>query len=150
MRLTIQKKLAAQLMKCSPYRVWINPEELDDVSQAITKADVKGLIKQGVVKKHAPKFQSRFHARARAVQRRKGRQKGSGTRKGKAGARLTQKEGWMNKIRPQRRYLRTLRDQKQIELPTYRDLIKKAKGGFFRSRRHISLYLTERDLVTKK
>lgn len=149
MRLTIQKKLAGQLLKCSANRIWIDPEELSEVSEAITKEDIIGLIKQGIIKKKHPQSQSRVRARVRAVQRRKGRQKGAGHRKGKSTARLPKKNAWMNKIRPQRTLLKGLRDQKKIDTKTYRSLIMKAKGGFFRSRRHIKLYITERDLLNK-
>jgi len=38
-----QKRMAADLLKCGKDKVWINPEELEEVSKAITKADVGDL-----------------------------------------------------------------------------------------------------------
>jgi len=102
MRLTIQKKLAGQLLKCSPARIWINPDELEDVSQAITKEDIKSLMSQGIIKKKQQQQQSRVRARKRALQKKKGRQSGHGHRKGKKTARLPKKTAWINKIRPQK------------------------------------------------
>ena len=46
--------------------------------------------------------------------------------------------------------LKGLKSSKRISTPTYRDMLGKAKGGFFRSRRHINLYLEERGLLEGK
>ena len=85
-----------------------------------------------------------MRARKRLMQRRKGRQSGPGSRKGSRGARLSKKRGWINKIRIQREFLRELKVKKIIDEKLYRDFYLKSKGGFFRSKRHIKLYLEER------
>ena len=84
---------------------------------------------------------SRGRARERQKQRSKGRQKGHSTRKGKKTARLPKKEGWMKKIRNQRKFLKELKDKKIIDTRINSDLRLKAKGGFFRSKRHIKVFL---------
>ena len=81
------------------------------------------------------------------MQKSKGRRKGYGSRKGTANARLDSKTVWINKIRLQRKFLKQLRDTKKISLETYKDLYRKSKGGFFRNKRHIKLYITEHKLI---
>jgi len=92
------------------------------------------------------KGSSKLRARKRKVQKRKGRQKGPGSKKGKQ---RSGKREWMNKIRVQREFLKELRDKNIIDKKVYRNLYLKSKGGFFRSKRHIKLYLTEHRLGKK-
>jgi|SRR3989344_3761298 len=149
MRLTIQKDLAAKVLKCGSGRVWINPERLADVKEAVTAEDIKSLIKAGLISKKQKIGISRVRARKRLVQKRKGRRAGQGSRKGKATARLPRKTKWIHKIRSQRNLLKELKYQGKITPSTFRLLFQKAKGGFFRSQRHIKLYIGERDLLLK-
>jgi len=52
----------------------------------------------------------------------------------------------MNQIRKQRKFVKELRDKKLINTKVYRQIYNKIKGGFFRSKNHIKLYLTENRL----
>ena len=144
MRLDNQKRLAAGILKCSKKRIRLDPDSLSDIKEAITKADIRGLINDKVIIKVPAKGVSRVRARKRLVQRRKGKQKGPGSRKGSRGARLPRKREWINKVRAQRELLNRLREKKIIDGKLYRDLYLKSKGGFFRSKRHIKIYLEER------
>lgn len=145
-----QKRLAAEILNCSEKRVWFDKESLEDIKEAITKADIRALIKDGVIKRKRVKGISKVRARKRKQQKRRGQRRGLGRRKGKAGARLPKKKAWMNKIRIQRRFLKELRDKRLIKESTYRKLYSKAKGGFFRSKRHLKLYITDNKLVNKR
>ena len=40
MNLTSQRKLAAAVLDCGVYRVWIDPERADEVSMAITREEI--------------------------------------------------------------------------------------------------------------
>lgn len=144
MKLDNQKRLAARILKCSEKRIRFDPDRLSDIKEAITKVDIRGLIKDKAVRKVNIKGVSRGRARKRLMQRRKGKQRGAGSTKGSRGARLPKKREWINKIRAQRGLLRKLKEGKVIDDRLYRELYLKAKGGFFRSRRHIKLYLEER------
>lgn len=146
MKLDNQKKIAAQILKCSRKRIWLDPDRLSDIKEAITKVDIRSLIKEGAIIKKPKKGISRMRARKILVQKRKGRKKGYGSKKGKRTARLCRKESWINKIRAQRILLNELRDKKKISNKAYQELYIKAKGGFFRSRRHIMLYIKEHGL----
>ena len=104
-------------------------------------------IKDKAIKLESDKGVSRGRAKKHQSQKSKGRRKGAGSRKGKANARLSDKQKWMNKIRLQRQFLNDLKSKDKLEKETYKDLYRKAKGGFFRSKRHVKLYITEHKLV---
>lgn len=146
----IQKRLAGQLLNASKKRIKFDPERLADIKEAITKTDIRQLIDDKAITKTQEKGVSRARANKIKSQKSKGKQKGPGTRKGKRTARAPRKETWMNKIRSQRQLLNELKDNENISKETYRSLYKKAKGGFFRSKRHIKIYLDEHDLFIKK
>lgn len=150
MKLNLQKKLAAQVLKRSKKRISLDISRLDDIKEAITKADIRSLVSEGVIKKKPIKSTSRVRARKIAMQKRKGRRKGFGKRKGKKTARLPKKEAWINRIRTQRKFLKELRNKGIISSAVYQQLYMKSKGGFFRSKRHIKLYIEEHGLVSKK
>ena len=147
MELNIQKKLASKIAKKSPKKIKLDQTRLEEIKEAITKSDIRALIKDKaiIVKKH--KGVSRARAKKNNLQKAKGRRKGQGSRKGKANARLSDKQKWMNKIRLQRQFLNDLKSKDKLEKETYKDLYRKAKGGFFRSKRHVKLYITEHKLV---
>ena len=142
-----QKRIAAQILKCGVNRVWFDDTRLDEIKEAITKSDLRRLVGDKAIKAKPLKNTSRFAARKRLKQKRKGRQQGQGKRKGKKTARLSTKVAWMIKVRLQRMFIKELRDKKLISPSVYRMLYRKVKGGFFRSKRHIKIYITENKLV---
>ena len=145
--LHVQRKLAAQILKCGENRIRFDPEKLEEIKEAITKADIRILINSGAISSRRLLNTSRFWARKRKNQKKNSRQKGFGSRKGKKTARLNPKKTWMNKIRLQRGFIKSLRDGNLIETKDYHELYMKAKGGFFRSIRHLKLYTQERGLI---
>ena len=149
MQLKIQKILAAQILKCSKNKIWLDPSRLDEIKEAITKIDVRNLINQDVIKRKPYVGTSRFRARKRLIQKRKGRRKGLGSRKGKKTARLPRKEKWISKIRLQRKFLKNLKAKGVISKGSYHDIYLKSKGGFFRSKRHLKVYIEEHGLGKK-
>jgi len=149
MEFTIQKRLAGTILKCSPSRIRLDTERLSDIKEAITKVDIKGLIKEGAIRKLKVIGISKFRSRKIKQQKRKGRQKGHGSRKGKATARSGSKKKWMGLVRNQRDLLKILKEKGLLEPKTYRTLYNKSKGGFFRSRRHLRLYIEEHKLAKK-
>ena len=145
--LNVQRRLAAQILKCGKNMIRFDPNRLDDIKEAITKTDIRSLIGNGVISKKRLLTTSRFWARKRKKQKSYGKQKGFGSRKGKKTARLNPKRTWMNKIRLQRNFIKSLRDKSMITSAAYHELYMKSKSGFFRSLRHLSLYVNERGLV---
>lgn len=145
-----QKRLAGQLFKCSKNRIRFDTERLEDIKGAITKRDISSLIGEGAITKLPPRNTSRFHARKIHMQKKKGRRKGHGSRKGRSTARTPAKRSWINKIRLQRSFIKHLKVQEQIDNKIYYELYNKSKGGFFRSIRHLKLYIQERKLAKAK
>jgi len=56
----------------------------------------------------------------------------------------------MAKIRLLRSFLLEMREKKRIDHATYISLIAKAKGGYFRNRNHLKLFMTENNLFKTK
>lgn len=148
--LSLQRKLGAQVLKCAPEKVLFDTERLSEIKEAITKADIKSLVGTGALSiRHSP-GSSRVRARKILKQKVKGLRKGHGSRKGRATARLGKKTTWINKIRKQRALLKRLREGNKLEASVYRNLALKAKGGYFRSERHLKTYVQEHNLIITK
>ena len=146
MKLSTQKRLAADVLKVGQTRVWIDPEFEDEVSLAITRDDIRRLVDEGAIQKKRTIGVSRGRARHILKQKRKGQRKGPGKKKGKATSKMSSKERWMMKIRPMRKELRILRDTGKITPKVYRELYLKAKGNAFRNTAHLRTYISERRL----
>jgi large subunit ribosomal protein L19e len=145
MNLKVQKRLASQILNCSPDRVVFDNDRLEDIKQAITNRDLRLLIGDGAISKKAGNFTSKFRARKIKVQKTKGRRAGPGSRKGKAASRNKPKLTWMRAVRVQRAFLKLLLEKSILTKAAYRELYLKSKGGYFRSKRHIKLYLQDHD-----
>jgi len=145
----LQRRLAAEILGVGESRIWISPdpEHAEEISQAVTKSDVLKLIKRGLIQVRPKKGNSHSRWLERHLQRRKGRRRGLGKRKGKATARLDPKEVWMARIRKMRRYLRWLRDHGVIDRHTYRRLYRLAKGGAFRSLADLRRHMVEEGIL---
>lgn len=132
-----QKRLAADVMKVGQNRVRIDPDRLEEVAGAVTRGDIRKLVKGGVITAEQKQGVSRGRGRKLDAQKAKGRRVGPGSRKGAKYARLPRKERWMALIRALRGELRELRDAGAIDRHTYREYYVRAKGGQFRSRAHM-------------
>lgn len=141
--------MAAQLLKVGAGKIWFDPEKLSEIKEAITKSDIRSLIRTKIIKAKKLPLKSRAGARRIKLQKRKGLRSGQGSRKGRRTARLSRKKAWIAKIRSQRSFLRLLKEKKLVDNNTYKDLMAKAKGGFFRNKRHIKIYLQERGVLKK-
>jgi large subunit ribosomal protein L19e len=147
MNLKNQRRMASELLKCGVNRVWVDPNRSEDVSDAITRADVRILINSGTIVARQKKGVSRGRAEFEKAQKRKGRQTGHGSRRGRKGARKPSKERWMQAIRPIRRKLKELRDTGKIDPSTYRIYYLKAKGGVFKNKSHLVSHLKSEDIL---
>ena len=147
--LDVQRRLAAQVLKCGRNRIKFDSGRLEEIKEAITKHDIRALIGTSAISRKRLLNTSRFWARKNKRQKSEGRQKGFGSRKGKKTARTNPKREWMNKIRLQRNFIKSLRDNGVIESNVYHELYMKSKGGFFRSLRHLKLYTSEKGILKK-
>src|SRR3989344_6754233 len=97
MTLRYQKRTAARIMKCGLSRVWIDPVRIKDVQEAITGHDIRRLIKDRVIEKLPKRGISSYRKNKIRLQKKKGRRRGQGSRKGHIGG--LQKTQWVKKIR---------------------------------------------------
>ena len=147
MSLVSQKRLAAEILKIGTTRVWIDPEDMDIVSSAITREEIRKLIHEGSIAKLPKTGISRGRKRTRRKELLAGRHKGPGSKKGgiKPG-----KKVWVIKIRSIRRRLRALRDKRFITTSDYRHLSLMSKGGSFRSAAHLDEYIEAHKLSRRR
>lgn len=145
-----QKRLAAEILGVGVHRIKIDPEKVKEIEKMLTKDDIRFAIAQGWIWAEKIKGTSRVRARKLHEQRKKGRRRGHGSRKGKKTARLDPKREWINKIRAIRKLLRILKAKNIIDRKTYRKAYLMAKGGFFRSRRHLLLWLKSKGIENIK
>lgn len=143
MDLSVQRRLAAEILKCGKNRVWFDPSALSDIAAAATKNDIRELIKAGKIKRKPVKGVCRSRINKIKMQKRKGRRRGHGCRKGKRTARMPRKRLWIIRIRALRKELRRMKENGEIDRRTYRILYKKAKGGEFRSIAHLRAYVQQ-------
>lgn len=141
MSLRSQRRIAARVLGVGEERVWIDPSRIEDVEVAITREDIRRLIKEGVIRKVKEKGVSRARARILHEKRKKGRRRGPGRRKGAKGARASSKSLWVNRIRALRKRLRELKEKRVISTRAYRQLYLKAKAGVFESVSDLHRYI---------
>jgi len=149
MNLTPQKRMAADILKCGENRVYFDPYLEEDISLAITREDIRNLIKQGAIKKKYKKGISNYRKKLQHERKKKGRGRGLGKRKGTKHARTPKKRAWIKKIRPLRRELKKMRDKKLITTADYRKLYRNAKGGMFASVAQLNRYVKEKELIRR-
>ncbi len=149
MNLSVQRRVAAEILKVGVNRVWFDPEKIEEISAAVTREDIRSLIKQGAIRAKPKKGVSRVRARMLHEKKKRGQRRGPGSRKGKATARMPRKEKWMMKIRAIRAFLKRLRARRIITQSTYRMLYRMAKGGAFENVAYLKKYIKERKLARK-
>ena len=137
MKLDMQKTLASKVAKVGTGRIKIDPANAEQVKEAITKADIRDLIDQDVIKVMPLVRNSKARARARAAAKKKGRQRGAGSKVGRATARSPPKKEWINRIRLQRKIIKSFKDSGRLSTGDWKVLYRRAKGGFFRNKRHL-------------
>jgi large subunit ribosomal protein L19e len=142
-----QRRLAAQLLKVGVGRVWVDPEDTERVTSAITREEIRKLIHEGSIRKLPEVGISRGRKRARRKELLAGRHKGPGRIKG---SRKHGKRRWVMRIRSIRSRLRTLRDKRFITTDVYRTLSLMAKGGTFRSAAHLDEYIDTHKLSRRR
>jgi large subunit ribosomal protein L19e len=136
-----QRRMAASILKCGINRVWMDHDRIDEIAKSVTKDDIRILIKGKAIKSRQMKGISRGRKKFNSKQKKKGRRRGQGSRKGAKYARFPRKKQWISTIRPIRIFLRSLRDDNKISKNYYRKYYRKSKGGEFRNKHHLRSHL---------
>lgn len=142
-----QKRMAAEILGVGKNKVWMDPNAIDEIAMAVTKDDIRNLIKDRKVRKKPKESPSRGRAREVQKKRQKGRKRGYGSRKGTKKARSG--DQWVEKIRSLRELLMNLRDKEIITPKTYQNLRGQAKAGRFDGKRDLKRYIKSHELNQK-
>merc|ERR1712226_108065 len=58
--LKLQKRLAASVLKCGKRKIWLDPNEVNEISLANSRLNIRKLAKDGLVIKKPTKIHSRY------------------------------------------------------------------------------------------
>ena len=131
-----KRELIARVLGVGSNRIRFEPDKLDDISDAITREDMRSLVKNGPIWTVKVRGISRSRAEKKLKTRRK-HGTSAGSKKGKKTARAGKKEVYVKKTKAMRRHLKILKARNEINRETFWALYKKIKGGNVRSLSHL-------------
>lgn len=146
----LQRRLAASIVNCGKRKIWIDPNEKNEISLTDSRANIRKLLKDGYILKKNSKNHSKNSIRLRKESGDKGRHRGIGKRKGTKNARSSYKRLWITRQRVLRNYLKKSRINMKIDNHLYRELYLKCKGNEFKNKRILIDYIQKAKVENKR
>jgi large subunit ribosomal protein L19e len=115
-------------------------ENKEFVDKAITREDVREIIKKGIIKKKNNTGHSRGAARILKDKKKLKRKRGQGKRKGTPKAR-NKVNTYNLKVRGLRKKLKELKQEGKLNNKNYNKLYLMIKGNYFRGKKHLEQYI---------
>lgn len=135
------RRLASDILGVGENKIRFKNEELGRVESALTREDVRGLIRDKVV---YVKTEAGFKVEN------KRKKKLAGSRRGSMNTRAPAKEKWMTNVRAQRKYLGQLVTEGTLEQKDKRHVYMRIKGGAFKGKKAMLMYLKDSGLYREK
>ena len=140
--LRTKKRLVSRITGAGIHRIWFDTEHIDDVSDAITRDNIRSLITANTIKIKPFKGTSRGRAKQKKIQKSK-RGTTAGSKKGKKGARVGKKQVYVKKVRALRYLLKVAKDRNDITNKQFWSLYKKVGGNTVRNKAHLRMLIDE-------
>lgn len=140
--LKAKKRLVARVTGVGVHRIKFDADYMDDIADAITRADIRSLITANIIRIKSFTGTSKGRAHTKKAQRNK-RGTTQGSKQGKKGARVGKKRAYITKVRSLRRLLKIAKDRKELENIEFWALYKKVGGNTVRNKAHLRTLIAE-------
>ncbi|MBI3639828.1 MAG: 50S ribosomal protein L19e [Thaumarchaeota archaeon] len=140
--LKTKRHLVARMLGVGANRIKFDSQYLDDVSDAITRDNIRSLITANIIEVRPIKGTSKGRAHHKKAQRRKRGTK-QGSKKGAKGSRIGKKQVYVRKIKALRHRLHVSKGRKEITNPEYWKLYRQAGGNQIRNVAHLRTLIEE-------
>jgi large subunit ribosomal protein L19e len=137
-----KRRLVSRILGVGSNRVKFDSDHLDDVTDAITRDNIRSLITAGTITIKPIKGTSKGRSYFKKMQRRKRGTK-QGSKKGSKGARIGKKEVYVKKMRAMRHQLKVSKYRKEITNKDYWKLYRQVSGNQLRNLAHLRSLIEE-------